>query len=71
MYIILFILGFSQLFETLWLVLDQNEDQSIDYGEFHRAFLGEMNERRKTYVRKVRHLVITEVFNGSDSNTGC
>ncbi|XP_071792286.1 calcyphosin-2-like isoform X1 [Asterias amurensis] len=40
------------LFETLWLVLDQNEDQSIDYGEFHRAFLGEMNERRKTYVRK-------------------
>ncbi|XP_022079190.1 calcyphosin-2-like isoform X2 [Acanthaster planci] len=42
----------KNLFESLWLVLDQNEDGAIDYGEFHRAFIGEMNERRKTFVRK-------------------
>ncbi|XP_038044083.1 calcyphosin-2-like isoform X1 [Patiria miniata] len=42
----------QNLFELLWLVLDQNEDGAIDYSEFHRAFIGEMNERRKTLVRK-------------------
>ena len=43
-----------QLFDKLWDVLDQNGDGAIDYAEFRRAFVGEMNEYRKGYVRKVR-----------------
>jgi hypothetical protein len=31
-----------------------NGDGALDYGEFVRGFIGEMNESRKAYVRKVR-----------------
>ena len=42
-----------QAFDHLWSVLDVNGDGSLDYGEFSRGFIGEMNELRKSLVRKV------------------
>ncbi|EDO37727.1 predicted protein, partial [Nematostella vectensis] len=39
----------------LWNLLDVNGDGALDYGEFVRGFIGEMNETRKAYVRKVFH----------------
>ncbi|XP_048357897.1 calcyphosin-2 isoform X1 [Sphaerodactylus townsendi] len=38
-------------FESLWLILNDHND-GIDYFEFTRAILGEMNEYRKAFVRK-------------------
>ncbi|XP_054552186.1 calcyphosin-2-like isoform X2 [Talpa occidentalis] len=37
-------------FESLWLILNGNG--KVDYGEFKRAIIGEMNEYRKSFVRK-------------------
>ena len=34
-------------------MLDVNGDGFLDYGEFSRGFIGEMNESRKSLVRKV------------------
>ncbi|NXC44931.1 CAYP2 protein, partial [Penelope pileata] len=39
-------------FETLWLTLDDSKSDKVDYGEFTRAVVGEMNEYRKAFVRK-------------------
>ncbi|NXN95054.1 CAYP2 protein, partial [Rhinopomastus cyanomelas] len=39
-------------FESLWLILDENKSNEVDYGEFTRAVFGEMNEYRKAFVRK-------------------
>ncbi|MGH0122574.1 UNVERIFIED_CONTAM: hypothetical protein FKN15_033665, partial [Acipenser sinensis] len=39
-------------FESLWLILDQNCDGQVDYGEFKWAVIGEMSEYRKAFVRK-------------------
>ncbi|XP_061495706.1 calcyphosin-2 isoform X4 [Rhineura floridana] len=39
-------------FEALWLILDDNSDDEVDYIEFTHAILGEMNEYRKAFVRK-------------------
>ncbi|NXY42331.1 CAYP2 protein, partial [Ceuthmochares aereus] len=39
-------------FEALWLILDDSESDKVDYGEFTHAIFGEMNEYRKTFVRK-------------------
>ncbi|XP_043824184.1 calcyphosin-2 [Dromiciops gliroides] len=39
-------------FEDLWLILDINGNGQVDYGEFKRAIFGEMNEYRKTFLRK-------------------
>ncbi|XP_043349121.1 calcyphosin-2 isoform X5 [Dermochelys coriacea] len=39
-------------FESLWLILDDNCNDKVDYGEFTRAIIGEMNEYRKAFVRK-------------------
>ncbi|KAK3730272.1 hypothetical protein QZH41_016444, partial [Actinostola sp. cb2023] len=44
-----------QVLEDLWKLLDVNRDGALDYGEFVRGFIGEMNESRKAYVRKVFH----------------
>ncbi|XP_078534259.1 calcyphosin-2 isoform X1 [Lissotriton helveticus] len=41
----------EKVFDTLWLVLEENCD-NIEYGEFTRALIGEMNEYRKAFVRK-------------------
>ncbi|XP_066264938.1 calcyphosin-2-like [Branchiostoma lanceolatum] len=41
-----------QQFESVWRILDQNEDGVLDYGEFMRTFIGEMSEYRKALVRK-------------------
>ncbi|XP_015262151.1 PREDICTED: calcyphosin-2 [Gekko japonicus] len=41
----------EQDFESLWLILDYHSGE-IDYFEFTRAILGEMNEYRKSFVRK-------------------
>lgn len=43
----------DQTFNRLWNVLDINQDGFLDYGEFSRGFIGEMNELRKSSVRKV------------------
>ncbi|NWU94318.1 CAYP2 protein, partial [Upupa epops] len=39
-------------FESLWLILDEDKSDEVDYGEFTRAVFGEMNEYRKSFVRK-------------------
>uniref|UniRef100_A0A0F7ZA08 Calcyphosin-2 n=1 Tax=Crotalus adamanteus TaxID=8729 RepID=A0A0F7ZA08_CROAD len=39
-------------FESLWLILHDDNNGEIDYTEFIRAILGEMNEYRKIFVRK-------------------
>ncbi|XP_061852437.1 calcyphosin-2 isoform X2 [Colius striatus] len=39
-------------FESLWLILDDNKRDKVDYGEFTHAVFGEMNEYRKAFVRK-------------------
>ncbi|KAI4587866.1 hypothetical protein MJG53_020544 [Ovis ammon polii x Ovis aries] len=39
-------------FESLWLILNSSDDGRADYGEFKRAIIGEMNEYRKSFVRK-------------------
>jgi len=43
----------DEAFSHLWNVLDVNRDGFLDYGEFSRGFIGEMNELRKSSVRKV------------------
>ncbi|XP_078495833.1 calcyphosin-2 [Ciona intestinalis] len=42
-----------QDFQAVWRVVDENNDGAIDYGEFMRSFIGEMNETRNSIVRKV------------------
>ncbi|XP_074640021.1 calcyphosin-2-like isoform X2 [Tubulanus polymorphus] len=39
-------------FTRLWKILDLNGDGFLDYGEFMRGVIGEMNEYRKSFVRK-------------------
>ncbi|XP_007941898.2 calcyphosin-2 [Orycteropus afer afer] len=39
-------------FESLWLILNGCGSGKVDYGEFKRAITGEMNEYRKSFVRK-------------------
>uniref|UniRef100_A0A8C6Q9V5 EF-hand domain-containing protein n=2 Tax=Nannospalax galili TaxID=1026970 RepID=A0A8C6Q9V5_NANGA len=42
-------------FESSWLILigTGHDKDKVDYGEFKRAIIGEMNEYRKSFVRKV------------------
>eukprot|EP00794_Sanderia_malayensis_P012752 gene12752-14059_t len=42
----------DQHFDYIWNLVDTNEDGKLDYGEFVRGFIGEMNEFRKRLVRK-------------------
>ncbi|XP_038612592.1 calcyphosin-2 isoform X2 [Tachyglossus aculeatus] len=39
-------------FESIWLILDHNGNDQVDYREFKRAVFGEMNEYRQAFVRK-------------------
>lgn len=39
-------------FETVWNIVDANHDGVLDYSEFTRNFIGEMNEQRKALVLK-------------------
>ncbi|XP_036376393.1 calcyphosin-2 [Megalops cyprinoides] len=39
-------------FDAVWRILDQHGGGRVDYGEFIRAVIGEMNEFRKSFVRK-------------------
>ncbi|XP_066113903.1 calcyphosin-2-like [Saccopteryx bilineata] len=39
-------------FESSWLILNDSGNGTVDYGEFTRAMIGEMNEYRKSFVRK-------------------
>ncbi|KAG7454681.1 hypothetical protein MATL_G00262410, partial [Megalops atlanticus] len=39
-------------FDSVWRILDHHGDGRVDYGEFIRAVVGEMNEFRKSFVRK-------------------
>ncbi|XP_063471152.1 calcyphosin-2 isoform X1 [Symphalangus syndactylus] len=39
-------------FESAWLILNDNSNGKVDYGEFKRGIIGEMNDYRKSYVRK-------------------
>ncbi|KAG8577810.1 hypothetical protein GDO81_010300 [Engystomops pustulosus] len=43
----------EKIFESLWPILDENNEGRVDYGTFLRALIGEMNEYRKSFVRKV------------------
>ncbi|KAJ8411234.1 hypothetical protein AAFF_G00172400 [Aldrovandia affinis] len=38
--------------DAVWCILDQSSDGRVDYREFIRGVLGEMNEFRKSFVRK-------------------
>ncbi|KAG5830688.1 hypothetical protein ANANG_G00313290 [Anguilla anguilla] len=38
--------------DAVWRMLDQNGDGRVDCGEFMRGVMGEMNEFRKSFVRK-------------------
>lgn len=40
-------------FEAMWNIVDENHDGVLDYSEFTRNFIGEMNELRKALVLKV------------------
>ncbi|XP_021563046.1 calcyphosin-2 [Carlito syrichta] len=44
-------------FESAWLILNENGNSNgngkVDYGQFRRSIIGEMNEYRKSFVRKV------------------
>ncbi|KAM4036119.1 calcyphosin-2 isoform 2-T2 [Anomaloglossus baeobatrachus] len=42
----------DKIFESIWLILDENNEGRVDYGTFIRALIGEMNEDRKSFVRK-------------------
>ncbi|XP_053572751.1 calcyphosin-2 [Bombina bombina] len=42
----------EKVFDSLWLTLDQTNEGKVDYGEFIHALIGEMNEYRKSFVRK-------------------
>ncbi|XP_032710650.1 calcyphosin-2 isoform X4 [Lontra canadensis] len=39
-------------FKSAWQILNGNDSGKVDYGEFKRAIIGEMNEYRKSFVRK-------------------
>ncbi|XP_064233040.1 calcyphosin-2 isoform X6 [Aotus nancymaae] len=39
-------------FESAWLIMNDNGNGKVDYGEFKRNIIGEMNEYRKSFVRK-------------------
>ncbi|NXG80201.1 CAYP2 protein, partial [Baryphthengus martii] len=54
-------------FESLWLILDDSKNDKVDYGEFTRAILGEMNEYRKAFVRKVSFAYMKLDFNKTGS----
>lgn len=59
-----------QDFESLWLILDDSKNDKVDYGEFTHAIFGEMNEYRKTFVRKVSFIADILSVNISQSNFG-
>ncbi|XP_075065646.1 calcyphosin-2 [Mixophyes fleayi] len=42
----------EKVFESLWLILDENNKGTVDYGIFVHNVIGEMNEYRKSFVRK-------------------
>ncbi|XP_044136365.1 calcyphosin-2 isoform X1 [Bufo gargarizans] len=42
----------EKIFESFWLILDENNKGRVDCGIFVRALIGEMNEHRKSFVRK-------------------
>ncbi|XP_036905315.1 calcyphosin-2 isoform X2 [Sturnira hondurensis] len=39
-------------FDSLWSILNDSGSGKVDHGEFKRAIIGEMNEYRKSFVRK-------------------
>ncbi|XP_073476122.1 calcyphosin-2 isoform X1 [Aquarana catesbeiana] len=43
----------EKMFESIWDILDENNEGRVDYYMFVHAFVGEMNEYRKSLVRKV------------------
>mgnify|MGYP002804121021 FL=1 len=43
----------TERFDEIWNIVDVNRDGVLDYGEFTRNFIGEMNEKRKGLVLKV------------------
>ncbi|XP_069831395.1 calcyphosin-2 [Dendropsophus ebraccatus] len=42
----------EKIFDSFWQILDENNEGRVDYGTFVRALIGEMNEYRKSFVRK-------------------
>ncbi|OCT57017.1 hypothetical protein XELAEV_18004106mg [Xenopus laevis] len=42
----------EEIFESFWRILDEKHEGKLDYGKFTQALIGEMNEDRKTFVRK-------------------
>ncbi|XP_069760413.1 calcyphosin-2 isoform X2 [Narcine bancroftii] len=42
----------DEVFELIWVLLDQDCSGRVDYHQFVHAIIGEMNEFRKAYVRK-------------------
>lgn len=40
--------------DGIWHILDEDGDARVDCREFIRGVIGEMNEFRKSFVRKVK-----------------
>ncbi|KAF4010097.1 hypothetical protein G4228_001383 [Cervus hanglu yarkandensis] len=61
-------------FESLWLILNSsgngNGHGRADYGEFKRAIIGEMNEYRKSFVRKRLGIEDAAGLGGPDGKSG-
>ncbi|MEE6480639.1 hypothetical protein FKM82_012633 [Ascaphus truei] len=42
----------EKVFDSVWLMLDEKNEDKVDYGTFINTIIGEMNEYRKAFVRK-------------------
>ena len=59
-----------QKFDDLWDVLDEESTSFMDYGRFMRGFIGDMQEHRKAYVRKVRNSQVAPINYSMKSTVG-
>jgi hypothetical protein len=52
---IVFIVFILQKFDDMWDIIDSDATSFVEFDVFIRHFLGEMSEKRKKIVRKVKN----------------